>query len=416
MRGSRVVSNVSVAMIAGCLLLVACSDDVIYPPPPPVRVDVSPTNSRVRVGTSQDFTANVSHDSHNVGVTWTLTGSGCTGSDCGTLSATTSASGAPITYSAPAAIPTPATVTLTAVSNADGKVSGVARITIAPPPILISLTGSSAVDIGGQQQITASVANDPSAAGVAWTLSGCSVAACGTLSATRSADGEVITYTAPAVVPNPNNVILTATSVTDPTVSVSFVMTITSSIQVAVSPGGFVGVDLNTSQQFTAGVTGDPSNLGVTWSLSGSSCPGGCGSLTPDGLYTPPSVIPTPATVSLTATSVTDYTKVAGVTVVITAPGVITVVVSPSATRIGFGGSRPFTAFVFHDPANAGVNWTASPGSVNPTNSASGGPVSYHATTLGTATVTATSVTDPTKSGGATVSVVPPRCRPAVCR
>jgi hypothetical protein len=56
----------------------------------------------VQVGQSQPFTATVLNDAQNKGVTWSLSGAGCTGVACGVLSAASSASGLAITYTAPA--------------------------------------------------------------------------------------------------------------------------------------------------------------------------------------------------------------------------------------------------------------------------------------------------------------------------
>ena len=67
------------------------------------------------------------NDSINKGVTWSLSGAGCSGSTCGTLSnvATTS-----VTYNGPANVPNPATVTLTATSVADNTKTAQATITV----------------------------------------------------------------------------------------------------------------------------------------------------------------------------------------------------------------------------------------------------------------------------------------------
>src|SRR6266446_5700168 len=69
---------------------------------PVISVAVSPTSANVQAGAStQQFTAAVTNDAQNNGVTWSLSGAGCSGATCGTLSATSSASGAAITYAAP---------------------------------------------------------------------------------------------------------------------------------------------------------------------------------------------------------------------------------------------------------------------------------------------------------------------------
>ncbi len=108
------------------------------PPPPPgtISVTTSPGTASVPANQPQQFTATVQNDSANKGVTWTLSGAGCSGSTCGMLSATSSASDTPITYTAPASVPNPATVTLTATSAADTTKSDSAAITVSasPPP------------------------------------------------------------------------------------------------------------------------------------------------------------------------------------------------------------------------------------------------------------------------------------------
>ena len=96
-----------------------------------ISVSVSPATASVRAGGgTQQFTATVHNDWHHRGVRWTLSGAGCSGSTCGTLSATTSASGAPLTYTAPPNVPNPATVTLTATSVSSTSKKASANITV----------------------------------------------------------------------------------------------------------------------------------------------------------------------------------------------------------------------------------------------------------------------------------------------
>jgi len=61
------------------------------------------------------------------GVTWALSGAGCSGAACGSLSNVTSSA---VTYNAPASVPNPATVTLTATSVNDTSKSSTATITV----------------------------------------------------------------------------------------------------------------------------------------------------------------------------------------------------------------------------------------------------------------------------------------------
>jgi Neuraminidase (sialidase) len=110
-------------------------------PPPPLSVSVSPTSAGIPVNATQQFTATLQNDPSNKGVTWALTqdGASCS-SECGTLSATSSASGTPTTYTAPATVPVNPSVTLTAASTADPTKSASATVTVTPPPPSDTLT------------------------------------------------------------------------------------------------------------------------------------------------------------------------------------------------------------------------------------------------------------------------------------
>jgi DNA-binding protein YbaB len=68
------------------------------PPTGPITVAVSPSNNGLTVSQSLTLTATVLNDSTNSGVTWSVSGSSCSGSACGTLSAITSTT---VKYTAP---------------------------------------------------------------------------------------------------------------------------------------------------------------------------------------------------------------------------------------------------------------------------------------------------------------------------
>jgi len=76
---------------------------------------------------TKNFTATVMNDYLSRGVTWALSGAGCSGAACGSLSNMTSSA---VTYNAPASVPNPATVTLTATSVNDTSKSSTATITV----------------------------------------------------------------------------------------------------------------------------------------------------------------------------------------------------------------------------------------------------------------------------------------------
>jgi hypothetical protein len=162
-------------------------------------------------------------------------------------------------------------------------------------PIVVNVSPTSAsVPTGyGTQAFTATVSNDFQSQGVTWALSGsgCSGATCGTLS---NATITSVTYNGPANLPSPVGVALTATSVSDTTKNTSATITITQGgLHVSVSPRR-AALPLPASQtpsqtvQFTATVTNDPQNLGVTWQVDGNN--GGTattGTVSTTGLFTP---------------------------------------------------------------------------------------------------------------------------------
>ncbi len=199
--------------------------------PPPIIVSVSPGSASVQVTNTNTFYCAVTNDISNAGCNWTLTGSGCSGATCGTLSTTHTASGANLTYTAPGSVPSPATVTLTAASATDVTKTAAATITVtaAPPPLTVSVSpGTASVRIGLTQTFTPTVVNDGSNLGVDWTLtgSGCSGATCGGVSPAHTASNFVTTYTAPATAPSPATVIIHATSTTDNTKAATATITV----------------------------------------------------------------------------------------------------------------------------------------------------------------------------------------------
>jgi hypothetical protein len=287
----------------------------------PISVAVSPATMSAQVGQSQPFTATVTSDSAGKGVTWALSGAGCSGATCGTLSAASSASGTAVTYTAPAAVPTPPAISLTATSVTDPTKTASAAITVtsAPVAVAVSLSPTSpSVQVGLTQPFTATVANDSANKGVTWTLSGagCSGATCGALSAASSASGAAITYTAPVSVPAPPTVTLTATSVTDPTKSAPATITVTAStrgsVSVTLTPQQGA-LTLGQSLNFAAAVTNDVAAAGVTWSAS-------TGTFSAQTATTATYVAPaSPGSgITVTATSKADVTQSATATIGVT--------------------------------------------------------------------------------------------------
>jgi len=120
--------------------------------------------------------------------------------------------------------------------------------------------------------------------------------------------------------------------------------------------------------------------------------------------------------VTITAASVTDPTAMVQASITIET---IVIAFSPALPpSIPPGGQAMFTAVITGDPANAGINWTVTCatsggcGSLSAALTASGVSTTYNAPAVApsgvTVTVTATSVTDPTKSVQAVISISAP--------
>jgi hypothetical protein len=116
-------------------------------------------------------------------------------------------------------------------------------------------------------------------------------------------------FSAPADLPAGGKVQITATSHADPSKSSTAGVTTSSDITVSLSPGS-TSVELGALQSFQASITssGKP-DPAIRWSLSGPACPNSCGTVDANGNYTAPSILPSAASVTLTATSVADPSK-----------------------------------------------------------------------------------------------------------
>ncbi len=96
-----------------------------------ITLAITPKTSTMDQGESLLFEATLGNDTRNLGVTWQpLTGTGCAGSSCGTLTNITSTS---VTYTAPSGLTTGISVSLEAISKANSGVTSTATITIVLP-------------------------------------------------------------------------------------------------------------------------------------------------------------------------------------------------------------------------------------------------------------------------------------------
>jgi len=147
-QGDAGVVNPSFSVSSDWTMIVAALNPaIVIASVPAVSVLVNPTSASMQVSNSTGVTAIVQNDSANKGVTWSLSGNGCSGSTCGTLSSITASS---VTYTAPSIVPTPASVTLTATSVSDASKSASTSVTVtAATPLTISAVGAGNISSEG---------------------------------------------------------------------------------------------------------------------------------------------------------------------------------------------------------------------------------------------------------------------------
>ena len=182
-------------------------------------------------------------------------------------------------------------------------------LTVAPVAVTVSPTSATATT-GTTQQFSATVTGTSNTA-VSWSVN--NVAGGNSTVGTISTGGL---YTAPSAVPSPATVTVKATSAADSTKSASATVNVVvpPPIAVTVSPTSAT-VATGATQQFSATVTGT-TNTAVSWTVN--NVAGGnstVGTINTGGLYTAPSAVPNPATVTVKATSAADSTKSASATV-----------------------------------------------------------------------------------------------------
>gem|GEM_PF-706509 len=179
-----------------------------------VTVTLSPSTATLNVGATQQFSASVSGSS-STSVTWSVNGVSGGSSAMGTVST----SGL---YKAPASVPS-ASVMVTATSVADSSSSASSSVKITSSTSVSVSPSKASIATGATQQFTATVTGLANTV-VSWSVNG--------MAGGSSALGTVSSmglYTAPASLPSPNPVTVTATSVASPGQSASAMVTIVTS-------------------------------------------------------------------------------------------------------------------------------------------------------------------------------------------
>jgi hypothetical protein len=187
----------SSAMATASITITAPAISVAFNPAPPTSLIVSQQTP---------LTAVVSNDTGTGGVNWSCMPTGA----CGSFSAPNTASGSPVTYTAPSSVPAGGSVTITATAADSSSATAMANITITTTaPISIAFSGPvpTSLNLNQQTSLTAVVSNDPQNGGVNWSCT--PAGTCGSFSAATTGSGVATTYTAPASI---TTVTITATA------------------------------------------------------------------------------------------------------------------------------------------------------------------------------------------------------------
>jgi len=257
-------------------------------------ITLNPSSTTVAPGGTVNLNVHQDAPPNNAGITWKLT---CAQTDCGSVSSAG-------IYKAPAAVSAQMVVGIKATSNDRPSMGYYVEIWVTGP-IVVTISPDWAITLvtNATQQYTATV-NSPDT-GIIWQVNG--VVGGNSTVGTISTSGL---YTAPAQVPDPATVTVTAVAHTDQTASVSRQVTITAPppVSVQITPRDQT-VGTGGTLQFTATVQ-NSSDTAVQWQVNGIA--GGnstVGTISTTGLFTAPSAVPSPALETITAVSHADSTK-----------------------------------------------------------------------------------------------------------
>jgi hypothetical protein len=320
----------------------------------------------VDTGATANYTATLTpilNSNPNLAISWTVTGTGCSGAVCGTISP----SGATATYQAPISAPTPSVVAITATPTADPTKAFSLTVTIIPPVSVVVTPGTASVPLSSTQIFSAQVTGSANT-NVTWDVNGVvgGNATVGTV--TNISGSSTTTYTAPAAIPTPPGVTVHAVSAANPTASGLANVTFTIPGALVLTPtSATTAVGLR--QPFNVTISGS-SNTNVIWQVNGiaggnttvgqicvvASSPCQAVSIAPAGSveYLAPAGVPSPNPVTLSVSSQAFPAQTQSAQITILAHVVVSV--SPPSANLAPATTQAFTATVL-GTADQTVTW-----------------------------------------------------------
>ena len=297
MKRFALVMLAAVVLLSGCAQVILPGDPGTAGGPALTALTVTPSGTSIPGVAKQQFAAKTG-DGSKPAVNWSVNGIAGGDATFGTIDA----SGM---YTAPEFPPAPNSITISAVETSDIRKLGNASATLNNPvPQLTSVSpvsipqGPFLITLDGSHFAQGAVAYMGSTALMTAYVSSTQLTAAGTATISQAGTQTITVH-------NP-----------DPGASISagVNLVVRGGVAVTVTPPTAM-VRTGNLQAFTATVTGalDPS---VTWTVDG--VDGGnstTGTIAANGSYTAPLVLPTPNTVTVTATSVEDPTRSASATV-----------------------------------------------------------------------------------------------------
>jgi Putative Ig domain len=363
----------------------------------PVSVSINtPASTNIDPGDSVTLSVTVDNDNTDKGVTWTLTGSGCTGAACGALSGNTSTG---VTYTAPSTVTTAFTVSITATSVKTSSVTSSVTLNIPTNPAITTALGALA---GGQVGSTynVTVVTSGGVSPYTWTVKSGNLptgltlgASSGAISGTPTASGN-FTFTLQVTDSgSPTALSASGTFTIDVTAAPGITFT-TKSLASSVSGDTYAG-------QVTA--TGGAGTL--TYAVTTGSLPAGL-SMAATGAITGKSTAA--GTSSFTVTASDAYSDSAKQNLAITIDPAISVTMASLPT--GYAGTA-YTSTTLAATGGLGTpyswTWAAASGSSLPAglNLSAGGVISGTPTTGGNYSVVVTAKDSGGNTGSATLAI-----------